>query len=107
MHGIKFAKLLSALSVLSLLASLGFRAFVYPHISVAPGEPYGLSDVVELLLGWALIIILVLAGILALVLSIKGPRHNRFAAGWLGFVVVGVALLAGPLHTVVARWASA
>lgn len=106
-HAVKAIKLLSALSVVLLLASLGFRAFVYPHIPVAPGEPYGLSDIVELLLGLALIIALVLAAILAVVLGIKGPRHNRIAAGWLGLVVVVVGVLAGPLHTVVARWASA
>jgi hypothetical protein len=107
MQGVRSAKLLSAISVLLLFASLAFRAFVYPHMPIAPGDPYGLSDVIEFLLGCVLIVVLVLAAGLAIVLVVKGPPHNRLVAGWLGVVIVAVALLAGPLHTVVARWASA
>ncbi|MCA1791936.1 MAG: hypothetical protein LC667_19440 [Thioalkalivibrio sp.] len=107
MHSVKAAKLLSALTVLMLFVSLSFRAFVYPHMHPAPGDPYGFSDVIELLLGSALIVVLILAAGFAVVLGIKGPPHNRLVAAWLGLLVVAVALLAGPLHGVVARWASA
>ena len=106
MQGVRTAKLLASLCVLLLLAVLCFRAFVYPHLYIAPDDPYGISDIIELLLGWSLILALAISAVVAAVLGIKGPRFNRLAAAGLGFVVILVALVAGPLHTVVARLAS-
>nr|AAL24540.1 orf108EGC138 [uncultured bacterium] len=106
MQGVRTAKLLSYFCVLLLAVILCFRAFVYSHLYIAPNDPYGISDIIELLLGCMLILALALSAGIALVLGVKGPRPNRLAAAWLGLVVVLVAVATGPLHTVVARLAS-
>lgn len=106
MQGVKIAKLLSSLCILLLLAILCFRAFFYAHLYIAPEDPYGISDIIELLLGCALILVLIVSASVAAYLGIKGPQVNRLAAVCLGLVVVLVAAVTGPLHTVVARLAS-
>jgi hypothetical protein len=90
-----------------LLVGLAFRAFIYGRFYIEPGEPYGISDVIELLLSFSLICTLFVTTLLALYLGIKGPRHNRIAAGWSGLTAVAILLLVGPLHTLVARLVSA
>jgi hypothetical protein len=106
-QGERSAKLLAVLCGLLLACILLFRAFGYSHLPIAPGEPTGISDLIELALGSALLVVLVISAGMALSLGIKGPRQNRMAAVWLGMVVLLIAALAGPLHTFVARWASA
>lgn len=82
-----------------------FRAVFYSRMYIAPGDPYGLADIIEFVLGWALLGLLGISGITALVLGIKGPRQNRVASAWLVGVVVAIALLLIPLHNLAGRWA--
>jgi len=107
MQAVTASKLLSASCVVLLMVGLLFRAFVYGHLYLAPGEPYGISDVIELLLGSILIVFLGATAVLALVLGIKGPKHNRVAALWSSLTIIVILLVVAPLHTLVARWASA
>ena len=107
MQGERFAKLLSLLCGVLLAVMLLFRAFGYSRLPIAPGDPTGISDLIELALGSALLVALAISACMALAIGIKGPRQNRVAAIWLGVVVLLIAVLAGPLHTVVARWALA
>lgn len=104
MTGFQVSRWLS-ISCLALFGfSLFFRAVLYSRMYIAPGDPYGLSDIIEFLLGSLLIGLLALSAIVAVVLGIRGPRANRIAAGWLvgvGFLIVG---LAQPLHNLAAEW---
>lgn len=105
MTGIRSAKALGIASLTVLVIGLAFRAFVYRRIYLAPGDPYGFADVIELLLGWLLVGVLFASAAVAVVLAVKGPKNNRVAAGWLMFVLAAVALLVAPLHELAARWA--
>lgn len=84
MDGVRIAKLFSSACILLLAANLCFRGFLYPRLYIAPGAPYGISDLIELLLGCSLILVLTASVGLAAFLGIKGPRANRLVALWLG-----------------------
>ncbi|WP_280151986.1 hypothetical protein [Piscinibacter sp. XHJ-5] len=88
------------------VVAICFRAFVYTHLYIAPNEPFGISDVIEALLGFVLLGVLgssVLAGV---VLAIRGPKSNRIAALVLVGVVVVVGLALEPAHTLAPRWSA-
>jgi hypothetical protein len=87
------------------LFGLFFRLVIYSRMYIAPGDPYGLSDVIEFLLGWLLIGLLALSVVVSLFLVIKGPREPRLAGTWLGGVVLLIVLLVRPLHDLAVRWA--
>ena len=101
------AKGLSLLCGVLLASILLFRAFGYSRLPLASGEPTGISDLIELALGSALLVALIISAGTALAMGVKGPRQNRVAAIWLGVVALLIAVITGPLHAVVARWASA
>jgi hypothetical protein len=105
MTGTRIAKALGILSLIIFAVGLAFRAFIYGGMYIAPGDPHGLSDVVEFLLGWLLIGLLSACVLAALLLAVRGPSANRVAAGWLLLLVAVIALLAAPLHELAARWA--
>ena len=101
----RLAKVLSASSITGLVVVLVFRFAVYRHMYIAPGDPYGISDIVELLLGLGLMCVLGISLIAAIALAVRGPKENRIAAGWLLVVCVLVAVVVEPLHTLAAKWA--
>ncbi|HCE94344.1 MAG: hypothetical protein A2Z90_11115 [Burkholderiales bacterium GWA2_64_37] len=101
----RLAKVLSASSITALVVVLVFRFAVYRHMYIAPGDPYGISDIVELLLGLGLMCVLGISLIAAIALAVRGPKENRIAAGWLLGVCVLVAVVVEPLHTLAAKWA--
>lgn len=103
--GPKVAKYLGVVSLVILAAGMLFRFAIYRHVYIAPGDPYGPSDIIEFLLGWALIITLGVSVLAALVLAVKGPRPNRVAAALLLASCGLIAVLAGPLHELAAKWA--
>jgi hypothetical protein len=101
----RLAKVLSALAITGLVVVLLFRFAVYRHMYIAPGDPYGISDVIELLLGLGLMFVLGVSFIAAIALAVRGPKENRIAAGWLLGVCILVAVAVDPLHTLAAKWA--
>ena len=67
-----------------IVVGLAFRAVVYPRLGVAPGEPYGLGDVLELFIGAALALASLTAFVAALVLSVvRSLRDGRALAALL------------------------
>jgi hypothetical protein len=103
-NGTRIAKILSGSCILVLLSGLIFRGAIYSKIYIAPGDPYGLADIIEYGIGLLLTGLLAISSIVAIILAIKGPPKNRIAAGWLVTVIVSVFLLAAPLHNLAARW---
>src|SRR5688500_9246518 len=81
-------------------AGLVFRATLYARLPVAPGEPYGIGDVIELLLYYAVLggsaIAVCMAAVVAVVPAL---RHWRSVA-WLA----GVGVLALPADFALRIW---
>jgi len=101
----QLAKFLGISAATMLLVGVVFRFAVYRHMYIAPGDPYGISDVIEFILGIGLMVILSVSALAALVLAIRGPRENRIAAAWLFGSCALIVMLVEPLHTLAARWA--
>ena len=106
MSGSKLSRILLATSALLFAIGIGFRAFIYTKLYIAPNEPYGISDLIEFFLGGLLLVIFGISALVAIFLVVRGPKANRVAAAWLvGSIVVMVALLE-PLHNLAAQWSS-
>jgi len=99
------AKFLCIATVGALLLMVVFRFAVYRHMYIGPDDPYGLSDVIEFLLGWLLIGLLGASVLWACVLLAKAPRDNWKAALCMLLVSGLVLALAVPLHTLAGKWA--
>lgn len=107
MRAIRLTWLLAGLSMALFVGGLAFRAFLYGRMYLGPDAPHGIADVIEFLLGWALLASLALSAAWATALAMRGPRHNRIAAAWLAGLVIAVLAVLGPLHTLAARLGSA
>lgn len=99
MTGIALARILGGANLVMLSVMFLFRAFIYSRMYLAPDAPYGISDVIEMLLGWILIFLLAISGLVAAILIVKGPRTNRNAGISLALIGVAVLLLVEPLHS--------
>lgn len=99
------ARAFAAACIGLLLGQLAFRAFIYSRLPIEPGAPTGVSDLIELALGSALFLALISATLWAVTIALAG-RRERVVACCLVAIVVAVGLAAGPLHGLVARWAS-
>lgn len=108
--GTRCFKILAALTILLCLgwaaAGLAFRFTSYSSMPVAPGDPYGEADVLELLHYGVL---LGLCG-LALLEGIFLVALKRFHLGRLGALLcvfsIGLPFGYQPIHTWVAVWAA-
>jgi hypothetical protein len=105
MKSLKLAKLFGVMSISLFVLTLGFRFLIYKHLYIAFDSPYGISDVIEFLLGWLLIALLLVSFCIALVLILRGPKVNRIAAAWLLVIVSVIVIIVRPLHDLAARWA--
>lgn len=101
----RLAKILGGTTVALLLLMLLFRFAIYRHMYKAPNDPYGISDVIEFLLGCVLALSVVVSVLGAITLLVKGPRENRVAAVWLLVTCGAVFGVADPLHSLAARFA--
>ena len=102
---VRLAKILGASAVTLLVAILVFRFAIYRHLYIAPGDPYGFSDVIEFYLGCALVFVLAASALSAMALIVVGPRERRVAGGWLMGACAVITLLVLPLHNLAARYA--
>ncbi len=105
MNGRRAATFLLASSSALFAFCVVFRALIYDRIYISPGEPTGISDVIELALGCLLLALLGISLVASLVLTVRGPRENRVAAAWLGVGTVAMAVILGPVHEWAARLA--
>ena len=83
---------------------LAFRALIYADMYKAPDDPYGISDILEFLMGVVFVVFLSTSVITSIVLLFRGlPQTKKFAAGLIVFCAV--LLFSFPsLHNVAARW---
>ena len=103
--GLKIAKHLGTACVIVFAVGLLFRFAVYRHMYIAPDAPFGVSDLVEYVLAWILILLIGASVLFGLFLAIRGPKANRVGGAWLLFACAVIAGLAAPLHTLAAKWA--
>ncbi|WP_212720021.1 hypothetical protein [Zooshikella ganghwensis] len=93
---LKFSNILAWLVGGLFLLSLCFRAFVYPHMYIAPGDPYGISDVIELFLGLLFITLIAVAGLTSLFLLVRGRVGERKSGVFLIAFCVALLVAMGP-----------
>jgi hypothetical protein len=106
MRGTRIALAIAVILFAQFAVVIGFRAFVYADMYIAPDAPYGISDVIELVLGVVLLALGGVAIITSLTLIARGPKSNRVAGALLGSFALLLALVLDPLHTAAAKWSS-
>ena len=106
MSGVRIARILGCLCAIIFVVGVGFRAFIYTRLYIAPNEPFGISDLIEARLGFLLLGVLAASVLTCLTLAVRGPKSNRVAALVLFGVVVIIAVALEPSHTLAARWSA-
>jgi hypothetical protein len=103
-RGSKTAIVLAVLSIALFAFMLYFRATIYAEMYIAPDEPYGISDIIEFLLGCLFIALSGVSGIVALVLFFRGAKQSKISA--CGLIVLHATMYVsfGPLHTLAANY---
>ncbi|MBH9578778.1 hypothetical protein I7X39_17950 [Inhella sp. 1Y17] len=81
-----------------------FRFAVYSRLYIGPNDPYGISDVIELILGVLLLLVLAVSVVAAFALAMQGSPENRKASKWLALTCAVLILLLQPLHHLAARF---
>jgi hypothetical protein len=102
--GPRLARILATICVALFLVVIAFRALIYSRMYIAPDEPFGISDVIEFLLGCALLAALGMSAVTAAILAVRGPQTNRIWALILVAIASLILLAYDPLHTLAATW---
>jgi RsiW-degrading membrane proteinase PrsW (M82 family) len=102
--GMKASIVFAIIITLQALCMLAFRAFIYADMYIAPGDPYGISDIIELLLYGLFLVLVVLACLFSIVLMIRGKRQNRVSGLLLLLWCVSLVLLFPMLHDIAANY---
>lgn len=84
---------------------LFFRAVIYPDMYIGEGDAYGISDIIEFLLGCVFLVLLVASGIVSLTLLIRGSAQSKKSAIVLVIFSVALFFSHSPLHNLAATWA--
>ncbi|QUX92482.1 hypothetical protein CYL31_14215 [Marinomonas sp. A3A] len=105
--GSKVVVVLAVLSIVLFLYMLYFRAFIYADMYIAPDEPYGISDIIELLLGSVFILLSLVSGVVSLALFIRGATQSKVWA--VGLVVTHAIMYLSfvSMHALAASYGSA
>ncbi|WP_036591923.1 hypothetical protein [Oceanospirillum maris] len=94
------------ISSLQLMAMLAFRAFWYADIYIAPEDPYGLADIIELCLFLIFFVLLFVSVLVSLVMLFRGQLQSRKAAIALMLWCVFLYLVMDPLRHLAVVWAN-
>lgn len=104
--GTKSTIWLGGLCLALFLFMLYFRAFIYSGMYIAPEDPYGISDIIEFLLGSLMIMLYIISAIVAIFLFIKGNTQSKISAFFLIILCLVLYFAFSPLHTVAAKYGS-
>jgi len=104
--GTKATIWMGGICLVHVIGMLAFRAFIYADMYKAPEDPYGISDIIEFLLGCVFLVFLAISGLLSITLFFKGNAQSQKSAVFL--VLFCVVLFASylPLHRLAAGWGS-
>lgn len=104
--GSKVVLVLAVLSIVLFLYMLYFRAFIYADIYIAPDEPYGTSDIIELLLGAVFILLSLVSGVVSLASFIRGATQSKVWAVGLVVTHAVMYLSFASMHALAANYGS-
>jgi len=82
---------------------LYFRAYIYAGMYIEPDAPYGISDIIEFLLGCIFILLMAASVILTIALFIKGSAQSKKSGALLVVFCVVLFFAYSPLHNIAAR----
>lgn len=85
---------------------LYFRAFVYSGMYIEPDAPYGISDIIEFLLGCIFLLLLATSVLLAGILFIKGAAQSKKSGAFLLVFCTVLFISYYPLHDIASRLGS-
>ncbi|MAY43226.1 MAG: hypothetical protein CMI05_13040 [Oceanospirillaceae bacterium] len=102
--GSKIAITLGAISLALFVFILYFRACIYADMYIAPEDPYGISDIIEFILGCLLLALFAISAAFSVFIFFKGLPQSRKTALILIVFSASLLLLYSPLHSVAARW---
>ncbi|WP_105215886.1 MULTISPECIES: hypothetical protein [unclassified Pseudoalteromonas] len=101
--GTKSSIWLGALTFLLFVFMLYFRAYIYAGMYIEPDAPYGISDIIEFLLGCLFLLLMAASVILAVALFIKGSVQSKKSGALLVVFCVVLFIAYSPLHNMAAR----
>mgnify|MGYP000010999940 CR=1 FL=1 len=104
--GTKSVLFLGVTSLVLYLFILYFRAFIYSDLYIAPDDPYGVADIIELLLGLIMVLLFIASACVAIYLLAKGCSQSKISAILLILFWLALYLSFSPLHTLAAQYGS-
>lgn len=104
--GSKAVVFLALVSLVLFLFMLYFRAAIYSDMYIAPGDPYGVSDIIEFILGCIFLLLSVVSGIVSVVIFFRGTYQSKLFSVGLILLHAGLYLSFGVLHTLAANYAA-
>jgi len=81
---------------------LYFRAYIYADMYIEPDAPYGISDIIEFLLGCIFLLLMVASVTLAITLFAKGSVQSKKSGALLVVFCAVLFLIYSPLHNIAA-----
>ena len=102
-RGTKAAIRMGCLCFSFLVFMLYFRMFVYADMYIAPNEPYGISDIIELFLYLVFLLLLAVSVGLSIILLVKGSPKSKKSGFLLVFFCIILYVIESPLHHFAAR----
>jgi len=82
-----------------------FRYFFYNSMYKAPNDPYGISDIIELLLGYCFMFVVLVSIVISIYLMVKKDLKVKKQCGLLITFSIALVMLVSPLHNLAARLA--
>lgn len=103
-RGSKLVIVLGSLALLLYFFMLYFRAFIYPDMFIAPDDPYGPSDIIELLLVCLLMLLTAVSAVVSLIIFFRGAKQAKLLAS--GLLVLHAVIYASYsfLHSLAANY---
>ena len=82
-----------------------FRYFFYNSMYKAPNDPYGISDIIVMLLGYWFMFVVLVSIVISLYLIVKKDLNVKKQSGFLIGFCIALVILVSPLHNLAARLA--
>ncbi len=102
--GTKLVMWLGGSCLVMYLFMLYFRAFIYADMYIEPGDPYGISDIIEFILGSLMGVLVIASCAVSVLLLINGNAQSRISAALLMLLCLALYLSFSPLHNMAAKY---
>jgi len=102
--GTKLVMWLGGACLAMYLFMLYFRAFIYADMYIAPGDPYGISDIIEFIVGSLMGVLFIASCIVSVLLLINGNAQSKISATLLVLLCLALYFAFSPLHNMAAKY---